>query len=82
MVLVKRLRRIIQQSLKTSVCIKGGGLARQFTREGLTVYEDGLTVYEDGLTVYKCGEGQYKRGKQTFYRGGGQTVYEKVTDII
>ena len=50
MILVRWIRRIIEQSLMASVCIKGGGWARQYTREG-------LTVYEDGLTVYKCGEG-------------------------
>jgi len=50
MMLVKWPRRIIEQYLMASVCIKGGGQGRQYTREGLTVYEDGLTVYE-------CGEG-------------------------
>ena len=45
-----------------SVRIKGGGRARQYTREG-------LTVCKDRLTVYKCGEGQYIRGKQAFYKG-------------
>ena len=62
MKLVKWLRRIIEQSLMASVCIKGGGRARQYTREG-------LTVYEDGLTVYKYGEGPYIRENRHFVRG-------------
>ena len=42
--LVKWFRRIIEQSLMTSVYMKGAGWARQYTREQLTVHEDGLTV--------------------------------------
>ena len=44
LILVKWLRRIIEQSLMASVFMKGAGWARQYTREGLTVHEDGLTV--------------------------------------
>ena len=62
MMLVKWLRRIIEQSLMASVYMKGAGWARQYTREG-------LTVHEDGLTVYKCGEGQYIREKQAVCKG-------------
>ena len=62
MMLVKWLRRMIEQSLTASVCIKGGGRARHYTREG-------LTVYKDGLTVYKCVEGHHIKGKQAVYKG-------------
>ena len=83
MMQVKWLIRIIGQFLKALFCIWGGGWARQYTREG-------LTVYEDGLKVYKCEEGQYIRGNRQFIRGTdiiyggedrqymrrGQTVYK------
>ena len=54
MMLVKWLRRIIEQSLMASVFMKGAGWARQYTREGLTVDENGLTVciQVGGRTVY------------------------------
>ena len=54
MMLVKWLRRIIEQSLMASVFMKGAGWARQYTKEGLTVHEDGLTVCIQvwGRTVY------------------------------
>ena len=54
LILVKWLKRIIEQSLMASGFMKEAGWARQYTREGLTVHEDGLTVCIQvwGRTVY------------------------------